>query len=629
MWVARNGWTSKDPQEMKHNIVKIMDDLSQANFNAVVFQVRGEAETLYPSTLEPWSALLDRKDPGYDPAKLAIEEAHKRGMQFHAYVNPMPMYPARGEPPPKGLTPEHLWYLHGPDTAEPWLCQDENGQIMGGRPSEYWYMTPGIPQVQEYLRKVMMDLVRRYDIDGLHLDRIRYPDPKYSHDPVSVERFYGRGNPNHREWADWQREQLDKLVNDLKAEIMAEKPSVVLSCAAWGIYNRYNIEGYSTFSSGYHDYYQDTWNWVRLGAMDYLMPMIYWDIPDKKPNYDELVDDFIKGIGADHLVGGQSSYRGERAHENVDEINYTRKAGAVGTVIFSYSARRTSDSLSLLREEVYQQKAPVPDLAWKKNPRFGIILGKVTDEEGQPLTDAWVSLVAERPVQRGRGFRGGGGGSGPSQTWPSGSDGRFAFLNVTTDTVRLRIEYPGAQTIETEPFAVSAGEVHKVDVAVKGAKEARSQVFFDIMRPSDKQQVSDKVVHFLGRTQPTTKISINGHDASVYGTGAFVLDNQPLEMGENVFTITATDASSRTTTRSFTVIRREQADRGMQRGEGAPESAIVEPAGDVILLPGDTLTIRASGPTSATVTARCWKKVKVALDEVSAGNYLGTYRVPG
>ena len=135
----------------------------------------------------------------------------------------------------------------------------------------------GIPAVHVYLRKVILDLVRRYDVDGVHFDRIRYPGKEYSHDKISQRRFGGRGNPNRKEWEDWRREQLDKLINDVAAEIREVKPGVMISCAAWGIYNRNHIPGYEGFSSGFHDYGQDTWNWVRLGAMDVLMPMIYWD----------------------------------------------------------------------------------------------------------------------------------------------------------------------------------------------------------------------------------------------------------------------------------------------------------------------------------------------------------------
>ncbi len=626
LWITRFEWPSQNPEECKQKIINVFKDMEEANFNAAVFQIRGAAEVLYPSSLEPWSRLIGGKDPGFDPLELAIHEAHKRGIQFHAYINPIPLYSSRGGTPPPHSDPEHLFHIHGPDSSEPWVCMDKEGKIMDAARAGYYYLSPGIPEVHAYLRKAIMDVVHRYDVDGIHLDRIRYPGPQYSHDPVSKRRFLGRGNPNRREWADWQREQLDKFVNDLYAEIIAEKPHVVVSCSAWGIYNRHNIEGYDKFSSGYHDYYQDTWKWIELGAMDVLVPMIYWNIPDPKPNYDELVRDFVKGVGKERLIGGQRMYgRSWEPTENIKEIDVTRTIGALGTVIFSYSSAKEKGAFSQLKDAVYQNKAAVPELGWKVSPEHGIILGKVTDEEGQPLTDAWVSLrrESEEPQPRRR--------RGSTQIWTSSADGRFAFLKVPPGAVKLIVEYDGAEKTEVGPIEIKPGEVSKIKVAVEGAKAARSKLFFHIFTPEDGSETEREVVHLLGRTLPQNKIRIAGNDAQVYATGAFAGDNIPLKLGENKIQIVATDADGeRTTTGYLTVFRKEP--------EPAPPVTtveIIEPSMNLSLLPGDVLEIRAKGPTGLQGYATCWgRRVKLSLTEIvdenspTAGTYLASFKIP-
>jgi len=622
LWITRFEWPSENPEETKQNIINVMKDLDEANFNAAVFQIRGEAETLYPSQFEPWSPLIGGKDPGFDPLKLAIEEAHKKGIQFHAYINPMPLASSRGGKPPEHSTPEHLYYLHGPESPESWICYDENGKPMDAGSAGYWYLSPNIPEVQAYLRKVIMDVVHRYDVDGIHLDRIRFPGPEYSHDKVAKERFYGRGNPNRKEWFDWQREQLNKFINDLYAEIMTEKPKVILSCAAWGIYNRYHIKGYENFSSGYHDYYQDTWEWIRLGAMDVLMPMIYWDIPDPKPNYNELVDDFIKGIGANRLIGGQRMFAiKDGKSENVEEIKYSREKDILGTVIFSYGSAKKRGAFEEFKKSIYQNKAPLPVMANKMSESMinnGIILGTVTDEDGKPLVDAWVSLKVPSDNPR---------RETTSITWTSGADGRFAFLGVPALEAKLVVEYDGAPKTEIDKITVGGPPIN---VVVKGAKEAREQVFFHIFSPEDGSKTEREVANLLGKTMPENKIKIGDKDVEVFSTGAFALDNIPLNMGENKIQISATNPEGKTTTRYITVIRKEP-----QPIAPVSTNEIQQPREDVSLISGDVLEIKVKGPAGQKGYAQCWnKKFKFPLTEILdkdnklTGNYYASFKIP-
>ncbi|HQA45840.1 MAG TPA: family 10 glycosylhydrolase [Phycisphaerae bacterium] len=557
-WVTRFDWTDQDPERCRAKILEAFEILSAANMNAVVFQIRGEAETLYPSELEPWSELLGGKDPGFDPAALAIAEAHKRGIQFHAYINAMPLRSMRFRNPP--AAPNHLWHTHGPGSAEPWVCMDAQG-----RPSreEYYYLSPSVPGVQAYLRKVILDVVRRYEVDGIHLDRVRYPGPEYVYNPISDRRFYGRGNPTLRDRADWHREQLDKFINDLAAEIREVRPACVLSCSAWGIYDRHNLPEYGDFSSGYHDYYQDTWNWCRLGAMDLLMPMIYWNIPDPKPNYDELLKDFIRGVGGEHVVGGQSVFS---ADENARQVQVSREAGAAGTVLFTAGRAQRRGVLARLKETLYPTPAPVPKPKRVVEPTTGCILGTVTTEAGTPLVDAWVSWT---PIREANAQEAGQDASsstgnrrsrrgGPRQMWTSSADGRFAFLEVPPGQVKVRVEYPGAAAVESGPVEVKAGQVTRVEVAVSGSEQLRDLPFLAVMAPGKKHETTAEVVHILGRTWPDCQVRVGDKAVEVFSTGAFARDNVPLSPGENKIRITATDTAGRVFSEELLIVRRAE-----------------------------------------------------------------------
>ncbi len=615
VWITRFDWPSENPEQCKARIVDRFEKLAANNFNAAVFQIRGETETLYPSPLEPWSPLVGAKDLGFDPAAFAIEEAHKRGIAFHAYINAMPLRSTRFREPP--ADPNHIYFKHGPDAPVPWLCLDENG-----RPTrqEYLYLSAGVPEVQAYLRQVIMDVVHRYDVDGIHLDRIRFPDPQYIHDPISEQRFRGRGNPNRLERPDWQRAQLDQFVNDVAAEIRAAKPHVLLSCSAWGIYNRHHLEGYGGFSSGYHDYYQDTWNWCRIGAMDLLMPMIYWNMPDPKPNYHELLGDFVRGVGAARIVGGQSVFS---VGENTRQIQVTREMGAMGTVIFDYRGAERRGLLTGLRESLYTAPAPLPVVDRVANPKTGTILGTVRTDKGLPLVDAWVSLARTDEPARGRGSR-------RQRVWTSGSDGRFAFLDVPSDPLTIIVNYPGAAKVEYGPIVVWPGQTTRVDIAVPGSELASAKPFLDILSPADRSETTAEVAHLLGRTSRGCTAKVGDVPAEVYSTGAFARDGIPLAPGKNRIEVMVTDASGASQTTCVTVTRREPMAK--------PPSKIVrfiEPNENIALLPGDLLNIKVQGPTGCRAHARGFAdRVKVPLTEVlddqdrPTGVYTGAVRAP-
>lgn len=446
VWITRFEWPSRDSQQCQKNIKTVFETLSRNYFNAALFQVRGQADVLYRSELEPWSPLIGGADPGFDPLELAIDEAHNRGIELHAYVNLMPVW--GGQTPPPRTEPLHaFWRYCQPDSHPNWLCYDSEGKPM--KQDEYLYFSPGIPAVHDYLRHVVVDLVSRYDVDGIHFDRIRYPGPQYSKDPVSVARFEGPGNPDKLSWADWQRDQLTRMLNNIYGAIQAAKPRVKVSCAAWGIYRKDRLPGYDRYSSGYHDYYQDTYRWIEQGVMDALIPMIYWNIPEPKPNFDTLAEDFVKHAAGRHIYPGMKTY--DDFKETVAEVLFSRQIGAQGNATFSYGTIKQKNQWVDFYRDLYHESAPVPAMPWKENPQTGTIVGTVVaGPDKVPVEDAIVRL------------------SGRTEKWLSSGDGFFAMLNVQPGTgLQITAEKKGIGTAEPATVSVSAGQVMRVEIQLK------------------------------------------------------------------------------------------------------------------------------------------------------------------
>jgi len=442
VWITRFEWPNKDPEVCKSNIVRLMEQAAKNGFNAVIFQVRGQADVLYPSAYEPWSPIFGSKFPGFDPLEFALEEAHQRDLEFHAYINAFPVWSGSGKPPQ--TEPAHLFWTHcQPDSPENWLCCGKDGKPMT---EEYYYLSPGIPAVQDYVRKVVIDVARRYNVDGIHLDRIRYPGPGVSHDPISKRRF-ASANPDGLEWGDWQRDQITRMLNNIYGELLEVKPQINLSCSVWGIYDKTRIPGYSKFSSGYHDYYQDSQRWAQKGVVDAIVPMIYWDIPDPAPNYDTVLDSFVANAGDRFVYGGYHA-KYPNFKEIEDEIAYTRKAGAQGEVAFASSYLDKNRHWDQYGSTVYRQPAKTPELTWKTKPETGAIIGRVLTSKSEPVTDAQVRI----PLS--------------NYAWLSSGDGFFAILDLAPGeySVSASRDDLGSETVKRVP--VRAGETSRIEIVL-------------------------------------------------------------------------------------------------------------------------------------------------------------------
>ncbi|HNO78601.1 MAG TPA: family 10 glycosylhydrolase [Phycisphaerae bacterium] len=270
IWVTRYDYKTAD------DVRRIIDNCARGGFNTVLFQVRGNGTVSYPSKLEPWAEQFDYESPGYDPLALAIEEAHKRGMMLQAWVNVMPAWKGPNEP---GIR-NQLYFKH-PE----WFWYDRNGvrqplnHSVGGK-SRGWYVSlnPCLPEVREYIVAVFHDLVARYNVDGLHMDYIRFPNepvvagekiPDYPRDPRTVELFRRatKQDPdqNPAAWKNWRTNQVNQLVADVHKMLKDTRPNALLTAAVGSVPTR----GLTHF--------QDGLRWMDDGIIDHVYLMNYTD----------------------------------------------------------------------------------------------------------------------------------------------------------------------------------------------------------------------------------------------------------------------------------------------------------------------------------------------------------------
>lgn len=448
-WITRMQWASPDPEKIRTNITRFMDAAKKLRLNAVLFQVRGETTTLYPSTLEPWSALMGGRDPGFDPLKFAIAEAHSRGLEFHAYFNLCTASENRDGMP----VPSRAWTEHcQPNSSPNWLVFEN------GRPApfkEYFWLNPNLPEVQTYIRQAAVDLVTRYEVDGLHYDRCRFPANTVSDDPWSKARCAGAGNPNRLGWHEWQRDNLTRLLTDIYGSVTAIRPSVKVSAAVWGIYDKSRLpqgdkkHGYSWTSSGLQNYNQDSIRWTQVGCVDALVPMIYWGMGGDKPDYDELLAWFRENAAnGRHVYGGQAVFSGI---ESLREAVAGSLVGAQGSVPFTLGGILDKRVDGFWRTNINPDAVPAPAMAWKLQPSTGVILVFVRNEQGQPVTDAQVRMP------------------GRNEVWLSSADGFCAIIDAApSQACTLSATHIASGTTAASPsFAVIPGKPMRVDLLLR------------------------------------------------------------------------------------------------------------------------------------------------------------------
>ncbi len=458
MWVSRFEWPSTSKSTVMSRINSIMTNLDNRNFNAVIFQVRGQMDTLYPSPHEPWSPLVSANGNApsgwgsFDPLQYAIDAAHSHGLEFHAYINTHVGWQSGSDNPPSYCSWHPYWDYLDASTAgnHDWLIHDYYGNPTQFEESGYVWLAPGVPEFQAYLRRQVMYVVENYDVDGVHFDRIRMPGNTFSYDPISQARRAGEGNPDGLGFADWTRDQFTRMLCDLYAQINEVSPNVKVSSAPLGLYAPYTYPGYPTSDCGYLYGYscvlQDAQAWLAAGAQDFICPQIYWADGGGNPDFSEILPDWVTNAAGRHIVAGHTAGNGVSAL--LSEIGVCRSEGAAGNVVWSYNTFNTSNYWNDFSGSggPYQQAANLPDMPWKSSPTEGIIMGVITDLDGvSPVVDCQI-------------FR-----DGSSYTALSSADGLYSFLKVAPGTYTLTFDKNGLDVRQVGQVVVAAGEVTRVN----------------------------------------------------------------------------------------------------------------------------------------------------------------------
>jgi uncharacterized lipoprotein YddW (UPF0748 family) len=357
-WPAKPGLSTKEQQE---SYVALLDQLKAAGMNAVIVQVRPTADTFYPSSYEPWSTYLtgtqgQAPEPYYNPMAFMIEEAKKRGLEFHAWFNP---YRA-------SMRTDFI-----PSADHPLIDQREWFVQYGGK----WYYDPGIPEAREFVLSSIMETVKHYDLDAVHFDDYFYPY-RIANEEFPDSGSYARyGKDRFKDINAWRRYNVDWFVEELSRRIKAEKPFVKFGISPFGVWRNKDKDpmGSDTRAgvTNYDDLHADVVKWLREGWIDYITPQLYWHIGFELAEYKTLVQWWSRHTYGKHLYIGQGIYRvGEKGWEDeneiVNQIRYNREFSEVkGSMHFS-SKIITQNKLSINEKlaETYPSPALVPTMSW-------------------------------------------------------------------------------------------------------------------------------------------------------------------------------------------------------------------------------------------------------------------------
>jgi uncharacterized lipoprotein YddW (UPF0748 family) len=378
-WPSKPGLTTRQ-QQLEWII--ILDRAVRMHLNVIVLQVRPCCDAIYDSKIEPWSEYLTGQmgrapQPYYDPLAFAIEEAHKRGLELHAWFNPYRAHVRASKSP---ISRNHVSVTH------PSLVRTYG---------KYLWLDPTVPATRDYSLSVIMDVVRRYDIDGVHFDDYFYPYPEKSGD-VEVEfpddaswaRYQKTGGKMSRN--DWRRENVSLFVRSVYEEIKKEKPWVKFGIAPFGIWRPKYPAGITGFDS-YDKLYCDSRRWLANGWVDYLVPQLYWPVAQKAQSFPALLNWWVEQNSQHRLLCPGMKVEGWKgidngARETVNEIESTRRQpGASGDVLWHSKPLLANRGgvADALRKEVYSEPALVPAFPWlrKEAPPRPVILVKSVRRE--------------------------------------------------------------------------------------------------------------------------------------------------------------------------------------------------------------------------------------------------------
>ena len=360
-WPSQRNLTSKAQRE---EMRAMLDEFAKNNINAIVLQIRPTADAFYPSALEPWSNWLTgkqgmRPNPYYDPLQFIIEEAHKRCIEVHVWMNP---YRVLNSDNLGILNKDHLFY--------------KNRDLFvkyGGK----YYFDPGLDETREFLNRVVEDVVERYDVDAVHFDDYFYPYRVGNEEFPDAMTF--KSNPRGytlNQKADWRRNNVNMVIAELQKTIKSIKPWVEFGVSPFGVWRNDNVDpkGSATRAGvqNYDDLYADILKWLKEGTIDYVAPQLYWEIGKRVADYEVLAkwwseNSFGKnlyiGLFNSQLGSPEANSAWRNGNELVRQLRLNQRFPQIDGAVF-YSAKafvKNKQSLNdSLKNNFYKYPAICP-----------------------------------------------------------------------------------------------------------------------------------------------------------------------------------------------------------------------------------------------------------------------------
>jgi uncharacterized lipoprotein YddW (UPF0748 family) len=362
LWVATVSnidWPSSpglSVTQQQAELESIMDRAVNAGLTAIVFHVRPAGDALYESSIEPWGRMLTGTQgvsPGYDPLAFAVQQAHRRGLELHAWVNPFRAGNSRDS---TSLASTHLFHT-----------RRDLVRVYG---TQLW-MDPGEPDVHDHSMRVIRDIVARYDVDAIHLDDYFYPYPQSGvvfPDSAAYAQYGGTMS-----LANWRRNNVDRFVERLYTEVHEVKPWVRVGISPFGIWRPGNPEGIVGLDA-YEAIYADARKWLLNGWLDYLAPQLYWRIDPPQQSFPALLAWWLQQNAQNRYIWpGLATYRLYEGtplfttSEIVNQVKITRQQNAGGMLFYNTTTTVTRNSgqmATALANQVFTQRAIAPPFSW-------------------------------------------------------------------------------------------------------------------------------------------------------------------------------------------------------------------------------------------------------------------------
>ena len=406
-----------DGIKTQQQVDELIETARAGNFNALVVQVRRRGDTYYPSAIDPWAP---NANPPFDALAYLIEQAHTAGIEVHAWAATLAIW--GGDTPP--AAPDHTYHLHGPNAGgrDRWLMYSYTG---GDKAGDLYYLDPGHPDVVDYTLAIYAELATNYDLDGVHLDRDRYPGQEWGYNPTALSRFQAqtgrddRPDPADEEWLQWRRDQVTALVRKIYLTVTAINPRLRVSSALSAAGSAPCDDLPWETRMPYTHHLQDWPDWLEEGILDLGLPMTYrreststqaidfndWIAWQKDHQYGRSVaigtglylntvtDSMAQWQRVRQSSGGSTACPGDQART----LAGTLENRALGMCGYSYATPSNEGTphrafVNAAVTQVFTQTASVPVVPWKDTPTRGHLMGTLTQTpsclslDGYPLT---------------------------------------------------------------------------------------------------------------------------------------------------------------------------------------------------------------------------------------------------